>query len=151
MNWSPVGRAFGALVGVGVLAVVLYAALVTALGVAGVPRWTATVAAAGAVVPAVLALADAYTPLGNNARTELLQQQPASGLGADVALTGAVGGVLGGLGAVAVLGPETGGLLRTAVLGVAVAVGYGTFVARNYDVYRPDGPVAAVEDAEVEP
>ena len=53
-------------------------------------------------------------------------------------------------GRVVVLGPETGGLARTAVLGVAVAVGYGVFVARNYDVYRPDGPVA-VEDAEAEP
>ena len=51
----------------------------------------------------------------------------------------------------AVLGPEATGLVRTAVLGVAIVVGYGTFVARNYDVYRPDGPVAAVEGPEVEP
>lgn len=151
MNWSPFARAFGALVGVGVLAVALFAVLVTALGAAGVPRWTATPAAVGAVVPAVLAMADAYTPLGNNARTELLQEQRASVLATDVALTGAVGGVLGGVGAVLVLGPETGGLARTGVVGVAVAVGYGTFVARNYDVYRPDGPVAAKGDAEVEP
>ena len=151
MNWSPFARAFGALVGVGALAVALFAVLVTALAAAGVPRWTATPAAAGAVVPAVLALADAYTPLGNNARTELLQAKPVVAFTADVALTGAVGGVLGGLGAVLVLGPETGGLARTAVLGVAIAVGYGTFVARNYDVYGPDGPVASSGDAEVEP
>lgn len=150
MNWSPFARAFGALVGVAALAVALFVGLVTALAAAGVPRWTATPAAVGAVVPAVLALADAYTPLGNTARTERLQEQRAGALAADVALTGAVGGVLGGVGAVVVLGPETGGLARTAVLGVAVAVGYGVFVARNYDVYRPDGPVA-VEDAEAEP
>jgi len=151
MNWSPFARAFGALVGVGALAVVLFAVLVTAFGVADVPRWLATPAAAGAVVPAVLALADAYTPLGNNARTELLQQQRLGALAADVALTGAVGGVLAGVGAVLVLGPAASGLARAAVLAVAVAVGYGTFVARNYDVYRPRGPVAAVDDPEVEP
>ncbi|SEW23025.1 hypothetical protein [Halobacterium jilantaiense] len=151
MNWSPFARAFGALVGVGALAVALFAGLVTALGAVGVPRWTATSAGAGAVVPAVLALADAYTPLGNNDRTQLLQEKRAGALAVDVALTGAVGGVLAALGAVAVLGPETAGLVRTAVLAVAVAVGYGVFVARNYDVYRPGGPVAAVDDAEVEP
>lgn len=151
MNWSPFGRAVGALVGVGVLAVALFTALVTALVAAGVPRWTATPAAASAVVPAVLALADAYTPLGNNTRTKLLQEKRLGALAADVGLTGAVGGVLGGLGAVVVLGPETSGLARMAVLGVAIAVGYGTFVARNYDVYRPDGPVGASGDAEVEP
>jgi len=150
MNWSPFARALGALIGVGALAVALFAALVTALGAAGLPQWTATVAAAGAVVPAVLALADAYTPLGNNTRTERLQEQPASALAADLALTGGTGGVLAGLGAVLVLGPAADGLARTAVLGVAVAVGYGVFVARNYDVYRPDGPVAAGGDAEVE-
>lgn len=151
MNWSPFSRAFGALVGVGALAVALFAGLVTALGSVGVPRWTATSAAAGAVVPAVLALADTYTPLGSNARTELLQEQRVGTLVADVALTGAVGGVLAALGAVALLGPETEGLLRTAVLGVAIAVGYGVFVARNYDIYRPDGAVATAEDAEVGP
>ena len=151
MDWSPWTRAFGALVGVGALAVALFAALATALGAAGLPRWTATVAAAGAVVPAVLALADAYTPLGNNARTALLQEQPASALAADLAFTGATGAVLAGLGAVLVLEPAADGLGRTAVVGVAVAVGYGVFVARNYDVYRPGGPVAAGGDAEVEP
>jgi hypothetical protein len=144
MNLGPLARAFGALVGVAALAVVLFVGLVTGLGAAGVQRWVATPAATGAVVPAVLAMADAYTPLGNNTRTELLQHKPVSAFAADLALTGAVGGVLGGVGAVAVLGPEVGGLPRMAVLGVAVAVGYGTFVARNYDVYRPGGP-AAVE------
>ena len=151
MNWSAFARALGALVGVGALAVVLFVALVTALGAVGVPRWVATTAAAGAVVPAVLGLADAYTPLGSNARTEQLQEKPAGALAADFALTGAVGGVLAAVGGVALLGPEVGGLARTAVLGAAIAVGYGTFVARNYEVYRPDGPVAAVEDTEVEP
>jgi hypothetical protein len=99
----------------------------------------------------VLGLADAYTPLGSNARTEQLQEKPPGALAADFALTGAAGGVLAAVGAVALLGPDVGGLARTAVLGAAIAVGYGTFVARNYDVYRPDGPVAAVEDPEVEP
>ncbi|MDH5019285.1 hypothetical protein [Halobacterium rubrum] len=143
MNWSPFARAFGALVGVGALAVALFAVLVTALGAAGVPRWMATPTAAGAVVPAILALADAYTPLGNNERTELLKRQPSSALVADLALAGATGGVVAGLGAVAVLGPSVAGLARTAVVGAAVALGYGVFVARNYDIYRPGGPAAA--------
>jgi membrane associated rhomboid family serine protease len=150
MNWSPFARAFGALVGVGALAVVLFVALVTALGAVRVPQWAATTAAAGAVVPAVLGLADAYTPLGSNARTELLQEKRPGSLAADLALTGAVGGVLGALGAFVLLGPEVGGLARTAVLGVAIAVGYGTFVARNYDIYRTDGPKTIVEDAEAD-
>jgi len=150
MNWSAFARAFGALVGVGALAVVLFVALVTALGAVGVPRWVATTAAAGAVVPSVLGLADAYTPLGSNARTEQLQEKPPGALAADVALTGAVGGVLAAVGGLALLGPGVGGLARTAVLGAAIAVGYGTFVARNYEVYRPDGPMG-LEDAEVEP
>jgi len=141
MNWSPFARAFGALVGVSALAVALFAGLVTALGAAGVPRWTATPAAAGAVVPAVLAVADAYTPLGNNDRTEALRRQPGGALVADLALAGSVGGVVAGVGAVALLEPSVGGgLVRTAVVGAAVALGYGVFVARNYDVYRPGGP-----------
>lgn len=143
MDWSPFARAFGALVGVGALAVALFAVLVTVLGAAGVPRWMTTPAAAGAVVPAVLALADAYTPLGNNERTELLRRQPSSALVADLALAGATGGVVAGLGAVAVLGPSAEGLMRTVVVGAAVALGYGAFIARNYDVYRPGGPAAA--------
>lgn len=146
MNLRPLARAFGALVGVGALAAVLFVVLLTALVTVGVPRWVASPAAVGAVVPAMLAFADLYTPLGNNDRTDVIREKRLDALVADFASTAVGGALVGSAGAYAVLGPETSGLARTAVVAVAVAIGYGVFVVRNVDVYRPGGLAADTDE-----
>lgn len=141
MDVKPFARALGSLVGVGLLGAVLFLVLVTAFVAVGVPRWMASPVAASAVVPAILAVADVYTPLGNNRRMGVLREKLPSVLAVDFALTAVVGCVVAFVGSVALLAPDTGGLARTAVVGVAVALGYGTFIARNVDVYRETAPV----------
>jgi hypothetical protein len=146
MNLRPLARAFGALLGVGALAAALFVGLVTALTAAGVPRWVASPAAIGAVVPAMLAFADLYTPLGSSERTDVIREKRLDALVADFAATAAVGGVVGSVGAYALLGPNPMSLVRTAVVAVAVAIGYGVFVLRNLHVYRPGGLAADTDE-----
>ncbi|MFB6072471.1 MAG: hypothetical protein ABEJ88_05825 [Halobacterium sp.] len=139
MNWKALARAAGALLALAGVAAAGFLALVTVLVRVGVPQWTASPAAAAAVVAAVLPAADVYTPLGNTRRTERLRAKAADALAVDFALAAAVGFVAGYAGATILLSGQTAGLARTAVVAVGVALGYGTFVARNVDVYRPSG------------
>jgi len=145
MDLKPLARAVGALAALAVVAAVSFVVLATVLARAGVPRWTAAPTAVGAVVSAVLAAADAYTPLGNTQRTELLRAKPPGALAVDFGLAAAVGAAAGYAGSLLLLSGQTAGLARTAVVAVAVVLGYGTFVARNFEVYRPGGAATAEE------
>lgn len=149
MSVKGFARALGALVGIGLLAVVLFLVLVTAFATVGVPGWMATPVAASAVVPGILAIADVYTPLGNNRRMSVLRQKLPSALAVDFAVTAVVGCVAAFVGSVVLLGPDATSLARTAVVALSVALGYGTFIARNVDVYRGTAPVP--DDDEFDP
>jgi hypothetical protein len=150
MNLRPLARAFGALLGVGALAAALFVTLVTALTAVGVPQWVATPAAIGAVVPAMLAFADLYTPLGNSERTDIIREKRLDALVVDFAATAVVGSLVGSVGAYALLGPNPTSLVRTGVIAVAVAVGYGVFVVRNVHVYQPGGLGADTDDVDAD-
>lgn len=130
------GRAAASLVATVVLAAAVFAALLTLLVRVGVPRWAASPAAIGAVVASTLAAADVFTPLGNNSRTAALRALPREKVGVDVALAALVGGVLGFVGAYALLSGGGSGIAELVVISTAVIAGYATFVGRNLAVYR---------------
>lgn len=137
MQLRRLGRAAVALVALAFVAAVLYSVLLMALDAVGVPRSAGSPAALGGVVSAALAAADVYTPLGNNRRTELLREKPADALGVDFAVASVVGFVVGYAGGFFVLSPDAAELTKTSVVAAAVLVGYGTFIARNLEVYSP--------------
>lgn len=148
MHVNPLARAVGALVLVAAAATVAFVVLATVLVRVGVRAWVASPAAAGGIVAATLPAADVYTPLGNTQRTQLLRGQTPSKVVVDFALAGVAGGVAGSLGALLVLSPDASNLASTAVVATAVALGYGTFVARNVAAYRLDGPVPAADSSD---
>lgn len=135
MSRNGMSRALGAMVALAVVAAVSFVVLVTAFDAVGVPEWAASPVAVGSIVPAVLALADAYTPLGN--RMPELRDLPRAEFAGGVALAAVVGAVVAFGGAYVLLRGESGdGLARLVVLSAAVVAGYVTFVARNLAVYR---------------
>lgn len=133
MNTSRLLRSAVALVAVALLAGALGMVLILVLDAVGLAQQSAYAIGAGAAVAVTLAVADTYTPIGSGP-SEQLSTQPREKLAADFLLTalvaGAVGAGLSLLGFAAI----AGGLL---VIGISVAIGYGTFVARNVDEYRP--------------
>jgi hypothetical protein len=147
MRTNAIGRAAGALVALAAVSVVLFLGLLTVLGLVGVAQWVASSAAIGAVTTVALAGADAFTPLGtDNARQ--LRAQPWPTLAVDFLLAGATGFVVGFLGGSILLSPGADGLGRLVVVSLSVVLGYGTFVARNTDIY---GIAAMVEAGGAEP
>jgi len=137
MQLRRLARAAVALVGLALVAAVVFSALVAALEAVGVPRSTASPAALGGVVSAALAAADVYTPLGNNSRTAMLREKSPRAFGVDFAAASAVGFVAGAVAGMLLLSPGTAGWTRMGVVVAAVLLGYGTFVARNVAVYSP--------------
>ncbi|MCG1004058.1 MULTISPECIES: hypothetical protein [Halobacterium] len=135
MQPLQLARAVGALLGLAVLGAVLFQAALAALAGAGVPSRAASPTAVGAVLPVLLALADAYTPLGSHGRTAALRERPATGLAADALLAAAVGGVVGYAGSNLFLSASASSLAELVVVSAASLSGYVTFVARNLDAY----------------
>ncbi|MGB9964784.1 hypothetical protein [Halobacterium hubeiense] len=135
MQPLQLARAAAALLGLAVLAAALFQAVLAGLAELGVPPWAASPTAVGAVLPPVLALADAYTPLGNHARTEGLRERPATRLLADGLLAAAVGAVVGFAGSRLLLSATASALAELVVVSAASLVGYAAFVARNLDAY----------------
>lgn len=144
MRTNALGRAAGALVGLATVSVLLFLGLLTALDWLGVAQWVSSSAAVGAVITVALAGADAFTPLGTD-KSHLLQSKPWPTLAIDFFLAGATGFVVGFVGGRFLLSPESDGLVRLVVLSLAVVLGYGTFVARNVDIY---GIAAMVDESE---
>lgn len=132
MDTSRLLRSVVALVAVGLLAGVLGMALILALATAGVGEQAAYTVGAGAAVAVTLAIADTFTPIGSGPSDELAAQSTGK-LAVDVLLTGLVAAASGAVLGLAGLASVGGGLL---VIGISVAVGYGTFVARNVPAYR---------------
>lgn len=139
-----------ALVGLVLAAGALFVGAQSLLVAAGVPEWVAYPTAVGAVLPPVLAFADAYTPFGNTARTSALRALPAGGLAADGALAAGVGGVVGYAGGALFLSPGASSLAELVVVATAVVVGYVTFIARNIEVYG-DRQTEGVDAGEFRP
>ncbi|MCD2202700.1 hypothetical protein [Halobacterium sp. KA-6] len=140
MQPLQLARAVAALLGLAVLAAALFQGVLAALAEFGVPSWVASPTAVGAVLPPMLALADAYTPLGSHGRTAALRERPAIGLAADALLAAAVGGVVGYAGSQLLLSATAGRLVELVVVAGASLAGYATFVARNLDAYRSREP-----------
>lgn len=135
MQVTGLARNLGALAVLAVGAVALFLAIRAALVAVGVADMTAYATAVGAVLPPVLAVADAYTPFGNSQRTAALRQVPTAELAVDGALAAAVGAGLGFVGGRLFLAGGATSLLELVVVTTAVVVGYVTFIARNIEVY----------------
>ncbi len=146
MQPLQLARAVAALLGLAVLAAVLFQAVLAALAELGVPSWAASPTAVGAVLPPVLALADAYTPRGSPDRTAALRERPAPRLAADALLAAAVGGVVGYAGSQLLLSADASSLAELVVVSGASLAGYATFVARNLEAYGGRGPEPDVEE-----
>ncbi|MFB6269125.1 MAG: hypothetical protein ABEH83_04220 [Halobacterium sp.] len=149
MHVTRLARGVAALGALAALAAVLFFAVQSALLAAGVPESTAYPTAVGAVLPPVLAVADAYTPFGNTERTDALRSVPAAKLAVDGVLAAAVGAVGGYVGGTLFLSSSATSLAELVVVTTAVVAGYVTFIARNIDVYgdRNSGALGA-EDLE---
>lgn len=147
MRTNALGRAAGALVALAAVSVLLFLGLLTVLDWAGVAQWVASSAAVGAVVTVALAGADAFTPLGTD-KSHLLQAKPWPTLAVDFLLASATGFVVGFLGGYFLLSEGADGLVRLVVVSLSVVLGYGTFVARNADIYGIAAMVEADGDAE---
>lgn len=132
MDTSRLLRSAVALVAVGLLAGALGMVLILALDATGLPQQAAYAIGAGAAVAVTLAIADTYTPIGSGP-SDRLSGQPREKLAVDFLLTGLVAGAVGAGLALLGVANVAGGLL---VIGISVAIGYGTFVARNVDEYR---------------
>jgi hypothetical protein len=141
-------RAVAALLGLAVLAAALFQAVLAVLAELGVPSWAASPTAVGAVLPPVLALADAYTPLGSHSRTVALRERAAARLAADALLAAVVGGVVGYAGSQLLLSASADSLAELVVVSSASLSGYAAFVARNLDAYRDRDPGAAGAEEE---
>ncbi|WP_336036261.1 hypothetical protein [Halobacterium yunchengense] len=150
MNFREVARNAALLVALAAAAAVAFLAVQSALVAAGAPEAAAYPAAVGAVLPPVLAFADAFTPFGNSERTAALGSLPRERLAADGALAAAVGGVVGGVGGALFLAGDATSLAELGVLSAAVVAGYVTFVARNLEVYG-GARGSSVDPEEVEP
>ncbi|NIB99864.1 hypothetical protein [Halobacterium sp. R2-5] len=148
MELKRLARATAALLGLAVLAAALFQGVLAALAAAGVPYWVAFPTAVGAVLPPVLALADAYTPLSNHDRTAALRERSTAGLAADAVLAAAVGALVGFAGSYVLLSPDASSLRELVVVSAASLAGYATFVARNFGAY---GVTEPAEDGEVGP
>ena len=146
MQPLQLARAVAALLGLAVLAAVLFQAVLAVLAELGVPSWAASPTAVGAVLPPVLALADAYTPLGTHDRTAALRERPAPRLAADALLAAAVGGVVGYAGSQLFLSADASSLSELVVVSGASLAGYATFVARNLKAYGGRGSEPDVEE-----
>lgn len=132
MDTSRLLRATVALVVIGLFAGALGMLLIFLLDAAGLGQQAAYVVGASAAVAVTLAIADTYTPIGSGP-TERLSAQPLEKLAVDLLLTTLVAvAVAAGL-SLAGVAPIAGGILA---IGISVAIGYGTFVARNVDAYR---------------
>ena len=132
MNTSRLLRSAVALVAVGLFAGALGMVLILLLDTAGLGQQAAYVVGAGAAVAVTLAIADTYTPIGSGP-TQHLSAQRQQKLALDFVLTGLVAAAIGAGLSLAGFAAIAGGLL---VIGISVAIGYGTFVARNIDAYR---------------
>lgn len=132
MDTSRLLRSAVALVVVGFFAGALGMVLILVLDTAGLGQQAAYVVGAGTAVAVTLAIADTYTPIGSGP-TEHLSAQPRQKLALDFVLTALVTAAIGAVLALAGFANVAGGLV---VIGVSVAIGYGTFVARNVDAYR---------------
>lgn len=133
MDTSRLLRSAVALVGVGLLAGALGMVLIFSLSSAGLAQQSAYAIGAGMAVAVTLAVADTYTLVGSGP-TDQLSGQAREKLAVDFLLTGLVAAAVGALLTLAGAASIAGGLL---VIGISVAIGYGTFVARNIDAYRP--------------
>lgn len=132
MNTSRLLRSTVALLVVGLFAGALGMVLILVLDTAGLGQQAAYVVGAGMAVAVTLAIADTYTPIGSGP-TEHLSAQPTQKLALDFGLTSLVAAALGAVLALAGFADIAGGIL---VIGISVAIGYGTFIARNVDAYR---------------
>jgi len=135
MKVKRLGRAAASLLGLAVLAAALFQAVLAALAAAGVPSWAASPTAVGAVLPPVLALADAYTALSDRERTTALRERSHPRLAADAVLAAAVGGAVGFAGSSLLLSAGASRLRELVVVSAASLAGYVSFVARNFDAY----------------
>lgn len=135
MQLTRLLRGVAALAALAALAAALFLAVQTALFAVGVAETAAYPTAVGAVLPPVLAVADAYTPFGNTQRTAELRSLPARTLVADGVLAAAVGAVAGYVGGSLFLSGSATGFAELVVVTTSVVAGYVTFIARNIDVY----------------
>jgi predicted Kef-type K+ transport protein len=133
MDTSRLLRSVVALVAVGLLAGALGIVLILVLGGLGLGQEAAYSIGAGMAVAVTLAIADTFTPIGSGPRDRLADQARGK-LALDFGLTTAVAAAVGALLSLAGLASVASGLL---VIGISVAIGYGTFVARNVEAYRP--------------
>lgn len=133
MDTSRLLRSAVALVAVGLLAGALGMALILALDAVGLRQESAYTVGAGVAVAVTLAVADTYTPIGSGPSDQLAGQAREKLL-VDFALAAAVAAAVGAVLSLAGVGDVAGGLLA---IGISVAIGYGTFVARNVTAYRP--------------
>lgn len=132
MDTSRLLRSTVALVAVGLFAGALGMVLILVLDTAGLGQQAAYAVGAGTAVAVTLAIADTYTPIGSGP-TEHLSAQPQQKLALDFVLTSLVAAAIAAGLALAGFADTAGGLI---VIGISVAIGYGTFVARNVDAYR---------------
>lgn len=132
MNTSRLLRSTVALIAVGLFAGALGMVLILGLDAAGLGQQAAYVVGAGMAVAVTLAIADTYTPIGSGP-TEHLSVQATRKLALDFAVTALVAAAVGAALALAGFADVAGGIL---VIGISVAIGYGTFIARNVDAYR---------------
>ena len=132
MNTSRLLRSTVALLAVGLFAGALGMVLILVLDAAGLGQQAAYVVGAGMAVAVTLAIADTYTPIGSGP-TEHLSAQSGPKLAFDFVLTSLVAAAIGAALALAGFAGAAGGLI---VIGISVAIGYGTFIARNVDAYR---------------
>lgn len=136
MDTSRLLRSTAALVAVGLLAGALGMVLILGLDAVGLAQQSAYAIGAGMAVAVTLAIADTYTPIGSGP-TDRLSRQPRQKLAVDFVLTGLVAAAVSAILALAGADSIAGGLL---VIGISVAIGYGTFITRNLDSYRPQQP-----------
>jgi hypothetical protein len=138
MDTSRLLRSAVALVAVGLLAGALGMVLIFALDALGLAQQSAYAIGAGMAVAVTLAIADTYTLVGSGPSDQLTAQAREK-LAVDFLLTGLVAAAVAALLALAGAASVAGGIL---VIGISVAIGYGTFVARNFESYRPQARAA---------
>jgi hypothetical protein len=146
MRLTRFARSAGSLLALAGLAGTLFWASRALLVALGTAEWVASATGVGAALPPVLAVSDAYTPLGNSSRTAELRELPVGAFLADAALAGAVGGAVGYAGGRLFLSADASSLSQLVVVSTAVVAGYATFVGRNLEVYGTDRPDAVEEE-----
>lgn len=135
MHVTRLARGVAALGVLAAGAAAIFLAVQAALVAAGAAETTAYPTAIGAVLPPVLAAADAYSPFGNTQRTAQLRAVSTAKLAADAALAAAVGAFSGFVGGTLFLAGGATSLAELVVVGTSVVAGYVTFIARNIEVY----------------